>query len=108
MENLDLKFRPIAEFVLDFIHQSPAYALRYEGREGNFTKYSYDNGFFMTRLLYTLYRVDFVSLDIYLNFETSYTKLCLVVEDHTVFPSLRIECSLSDCKQFHLKYVYND
>ena len=51
MENLDLKFRPIAEFVLDFIHQSTAYALRYEGREGNFTKYSYDNGFFMTRLL---------------------------------------------------------
>lgn len=108
MENLDLKVRPIAEFVLDFIHHSPTYALSYEGREGNFTKYSYDNGSFVTRLLYTLYRVDFVSLDIYIDFGTSCTKLCLVVEDHTVFPSLRIECSITDSKQFHLAYSYHD
>lgn len=108
MENLDLKFRPIAEFVLDFIHQSPTYALNFEGFEGNFTKYSYDNGSFMTILLHTLYRVNFVSLDVYVNFETSYTKVCLVLKDLTVFPSLRIECSISDCKQFHLEYSYID
>lgn len=108
MENLDLRFRPVAELVLDFIHKSPSYALSYEGRDGNFKKYSYDNGFFMTRLLYTLYRVDFVSLDIYINSETSCTKVCLVVEDYTVFPSLRIECSISDCNQFNLEYIYND
>lgn len=108
MENLDLQFRPVAEFVLDFIHQSPTYALSSEGCEGDFTKYSYDSNFVMRRLLYTLYRVDFVSLDIYINRETSFTKLCLVFNDNNVFPSLRIECSISDCHQFHLEYSYND
>lgn len=107
MENLDLQFRPVAEFVLDFIHQSPAYTLSSEGCEGDFTKYSYDNNFVMRRLLYTLYRVDFVCLDIYINRESSFTKLCLVFNDNSVFPSLRIECSISDSKQFNLEYSYN-
>lgn len=108
MENLDLKFRPIAEFVLDFIHKSPTYALSSEGSEGEFERYAYDNNFVMGRLLYTLYRVDFVRLDIYINRKTSYTKLCLVFNDDTVFPSLRIECNISDCNQFNLEYTYND
>lgn len=34
MENLDLQFRPVVEFVLDFIHKSPAYALISTGSEG--------------------------------------------------------------------------
>lgn len=108
MENLDLQFRPIAEFILDFVHHSPTYALISEGREGNFTKYSYDDEFFMRRLLYTLYRVDFVSLYIYVNRESSYTKISLVFNVDSVFPSLRIKCSISDSKQFHLEYSYND
>lgn len=108
MENLDLKFRPIADFVLDFIHRSPAHVFIFKGREGDFTKYSYDDNFFLGRLLYTLYRVGFVSLDIYINRETSFTKLCLVFNDNNVFPSLRIECSIADCNQFSLKFSYVD
>lgn len=108
MENLDLKFRPVAEFVLDFIHQSPDHVFVLKGREGDFIKYSYDDSFVMSRLLYTLYRIGFVSLDIYINREIPLTKLCLVFNDNNVFPSLHVECSISDSKEFHLKCSYND
>lgn len=110
MENLDLKFRPLAEFVLDFIHRSPAYTFRSEGCEGDFVKYSYDDEFVIRRMLHTLYRVDFVSLDIYIIHKKSYTKLRLVFNDNNVFPSLRIECNIAD--GFHpsveFSYIDND
>lgn len=106
MENLDLQFRPVAEFMLDFIHQSPHYALNSEGREGNFTRYSYNEDFVLTRVLYTLYRVEFVSLDIYIDYETACTKLRLVFDVRTSFPFMRIECNISDGNVFNLKYSY--
>lgn len=106
MENLDLKFRPVAEFVLDFIHQSPIYDLIPEGCKGDFKKYSYDSDFVLRKLLYTLYRVDFVSLDIYVHYKNSYTKLCLVFNDDSVFPSMRIECNIADCCRASIKSSY--
>lgn len=106
MENLDLQFRPVAEFVLDFIHKSPTCALISEGTEGDFYKYSYDDDSILKRLLYTLYRVDFVSLDISVNYKSSYTKLCLVFNDDNVFPSERIECHIADVGKFSIQASY--
>lgn len=106
MENLDLQFRPVAEFVLDFIQKSPTCALISEGTEGDFNKYSYDSDLVLRRLLYTLYRVDFVSLDIFVNYKSSYTKICLVFDDDNVFPSERIECHISDVDKASIQASY--
>lgn len=106
MENLDLQFRPLAEFVLDFIHKSPTCALISEGTEGDFNKYFYDSSLVLRRLLYTLYRVDFVCLDIYVNYKSSFTKLHLVFNDDNVFPSERIECDIDDVGRASIKSSY--
>lgn len=106
MENLDLQFRPVAEFVLDFIHKSPTCALISEGTEGDFYKYSYDDDFILKRLLYTLYRVDFVSLDIFVHYKSSYTQLHLVFNDDNVFPSERVECNIADGRRACIQSSY--
>lgn len=108
MENLDLQFRPVAEFMLDFIHQSPHYALDSKGREGKFTRYSYNEEFVLTRVLYTLYRVEFVSLDIYVDYEAACTKLRLVFDVRTSFPFMRIECNIADGFQTSIQSSYID
>lgn len=106
MKDLHLQFRPLAEFLLDFIHKSPSFTLDFVGEKGEFKLYKYRSDFVLTRLLYTLYRVDFVDVDIYINSNSTYTKLHLFFDVHSVFPSVRIECTISDCDVFNLKYYY--
>lgn len=108
MKNLDLQFRPVADFLLDFIHKSPCFALNYVGDMDNFKVYTYENKFVLTRLLYTLYRVDFVDVDIFVNSSSSYTKLRLLFDVHTTFPSIRFECTICDCGEFLFKCYYID
>lgn len=108
MKDLDLQFRPVAEFLLDFIHKSPSFALDFIGDKNQFKVYKYKCDFVLVRLLYTLYRVDFVDVDIYINPDSCYTKLHLFFDVHTIFPSIRFECIISDYDVFNSKYYYID
>lgn len=106
MKDLNLQFRPVAEFLLDFIHKSPSFSLEFVGDKDGFKLYKYKCEFILARMLFTLYRVTLVDVDIFVNFDSSYTELRLLFDVHAGFPHTRVECTISDCNVFNLKCHY--
>lgn len=108
MKDLNLQFRPAAEFLLDFIHKSPSFALEFIGNKDGFKAYKYKCEFILARMIFTLYRVNLIDVDILVNPDSSCTELRLIFHAHFGFLSICFECTISDCGNFSSRYRYID
>lgn len=108
MKDLNLQFRPAAEFLLDFIHKSPSYVLEFVGYKDKFKVYRYQCSFILSRMIFTLYRVNLFDVEILVDSDSSYTELRLSFHDDTFFPPICFECTICDCGEFLSKYHYID
>lgn len=108
MKDLNLQFRPAADFLLDFIHKSPSFVLEFVGNKDKFKVYKYQCEFVLSRMIFTLYRVNLVDVEILVDSDQSYTELRLSFHDDTVFPPICFECTICDCGEFLSKYHYID